>query len=220
MEGVISWREKGGYKMRERKALVIVDVQRDFCPGGALAVEDGDSIVPLIARYIDLFERAGEVIYATRDLHPEKTVHFAPYGGKWPPHCVEGTPGAEFHPGLKLPERAIIITKGQDPESDSYSAFDGTDEGGRSFKESLLANDVGELFLCGLATNYCVRATAMDAMKEGFFVTLLVDAMRGVPEKDNDPGVAGREMRQAGAYSRDFSSMIIKMSGSIPRERR
>ncbi len=207
--------------MRTNKALVIIDVQVDFCHGGALAVEDGDSIIPLLHRYIDLFTRAtGAYVYATRDLHPEKTVHFATYGGKWPPHCVEGTPGAEFHPALKLPDDAIIITKGRDPEKDAYSAFDGFDEEGRTFKESLLAHDVGEVFLAGLATNYCVKATAMDALRERFHVTLLVDAMRGVLEKDNDPGVAVHEMRAAGAYTRDFSAMILKMSRSIPRERR
>ncbi len=206
--------------MRTGKALVIVDVQVDFCPGGALAVEEADNIIPLINRYADLFARAGASIFATRDLHPEKTRHFEAYGGKWPPHCVEGTEGAEFHPDLKFPEGTVIITKGQDPDSDSYSAFDGVDEEGRTFKDSLIARGVGHVFLCGLATNYCVKATALDALKEGFGATVLIDGVRGVPEKHNDPEDAIRDMRKAGVETRDFNSIYLKMSRLIPKERR
>src|SRR3970040_2180287 len=99
--------------MQERDALLIVDVQNDFCPGGALPVSEGDMVVPVLNRYISIFEAAGFPVYATRDLHPAKTIHFKPYGGFWPSHCVEGTNGADFHPGLKLPEGTVVITKGR-----------------------------------------------------------------------------------------------------------
>src|ERR1051325_11947028 len=107
-----------------RDALIIVDVQNDFCPGGSLAVSEGDQIVPVLNRYIAGFRSTGDRIIATRDWHPEQTRHFVSGGGVWPRHCVQGTPGADFHPSLELPPDTLVVSKGMSPESDSYSGFD------------------------------------------------------------------------------------------------
>ena len=180
-------------------ALVIVDVQNDFCPGGALPVSEGDMVVPVLNRYISIFEAAGFPVYATRDLHPAKTIHFKPYGGFWPSHCVEGTNGADFHPGLKLPEGTVVITKGRSEVEDSYSGFQGRDPAGFIFAESLRAGGVQRLYVGGLATDYCVRATVLDGLKAGFKVTLLIDAVKGVDVKEGDSDRAVQEMRRNGA---------------------
>ncbi|MFN3974245.1 MAG: isochorismatase family protein, partial [Dehalococcoidia bacterium] len=109
-------------------ALLVVDVQNDFCPGGALPVPRGDSVVPVLNTYIALFQRLGYPVIASRDWHPPQTRHFKPFGGVWPVHCVQGTWGAQFHPNLRLPPDVLIVSKGMDPEQDSYTAFDGIDE--------------------------------------------------------------------------------------------
>ncbi|MFQ5441831.1 MAG: nicotinamidase, partial [Thermodesulfobacteriota bacterium] len=184
--------------MEERVALVIVDVQNDFCPGGALAVPYGDSIVPIVNLYIDIFKEEDMPIYATRDYHPEKTVHFKEYGGIWPPHCIRETAGARLHPDLKLPQDAVIITKGTDPDEDSYSAFQGRDRQGRPFKEVLTAAGVKNLYVGGLATDYCVKATVLDGLREGFNAFLLVDAIKGVDLNEGDSERAVEEMKEKG----------------------
>src|SRR5438552_15199445 len=118
-------------KLEAGDALLIVDVQNDFCPGGALPVPEGDAIIPVLNRWIDEAEARGVPVFASRDWHPQNHVSFKQRGGPWPPHCVQGTKGAAFHPGLKLPKNAEIVSKAQDPETDSYSAFGGTDLAGR-----------------------------------------------------------------------------------------
>ncbi|MEK7802764.1 MAG: isochorismatase family protein, partial [Deltaproteobacteria bacterium] len=138
-------------------------------------------------------------IYASRDWHPEKTRHFKAYGGLWPPHCVQGTKGAEFHPDLKPAPSVIIITKGADPEEDSYSCFHAYDSEGKPFAKSLKEKGVKHLYVGGLATDYCVRATVLDALKAGFSVTLLIDAIKGVDIKPGDSAKALEEMEKAGA---------------------
>lgn len=183
--------------MRERSALLIVDVQNDFCAGGSLEVPGGDEVVPVLNRYIEKFSRAGRPILASRDWHPEKTTHFEAYGGPWPPHCVQGTKGAEFHPDLKLPEGAIIISKGTEYDADSYSAFQGRDEKGRPLATVLRDLGVEHLYVGGLATDYCVKHSVLDALKNGFHVTLLEDAIRGVDEKASREAIAA--MERAGA---------------------
>jgi len=142
-------------------ALVVIDVQRDFCPGGALAAEGGERILPAINRHLDRARAEGLPIYATRDWHPEITSHFAAFGGEWPPHCVQDTTGAEFHPGLHLPAAAIVVSKGMDPEHPGYSAFDGRAPDGVAFVDDLRTRGIRRLFVAGIATDYCVKETVL-----------------------------------------------------------
>jgi nicotinamidase/pyrazinamidase len=180
-------------------ALVIVDVQNDFCPGGALAVPDGDAVVGVLNRYAERFAAAGAPIFATRDWHPARTRHFKAWGGAWPPHCVQGTPGAEFHPRLVLPPSTEVVSKGQDPEADAYSAFQGTTADGTAFAAALRRRGVRRLFVGGLATDYCVKATALDALQQGFDVVVLEDAVRAVDVAPGDGERALAALRAAGA---------------------
>ncbi len=183
----------------KRKALVIIDVQNDFCPAGALAVPEGDKVVPALNKYIEIFFKEKNPIFATRDWHPKKTKHFASAGGVWPDHCVKGTKGAGFHPDLKVPQSAVIISKGMDPKSDSYSCFQGYDSKGRDFLTLLRKLKIEELYMGGLATDYCVKASVLDALKNGFKVKLLIDAIKGVDIKHGDSEKAIEEMIMAGA---------------------
>ncbi len=185
--------------MRNRSALVIVDLQNDFCPGGSLPVPGGDAIVPVVNRYLDLFRAAGIPVFFTMDWHPQKTVHFKRFGGSWPPHCVQGTDGARFHPGLKVPDDAVIMTKGESPEEDSYSGFDGHGPEGVSLEGALQDRSITHIYIGGLATDYCVRATALDGIKKGFMVTVLLDAIKGVELKPGDSDKALEEMMARGA---------------------
>lgn len=185
--------------MQGKDALVIVDTQLDFCPGGALAVVDGDHIIPVLNRYIEKFRSAGLPIIATRDWHPGKTSHFKALGGQWPPHCIQETLGAEFHPDLALPTDAIIVSKGMGYEEDSYSGFQGKDAAGVRLAERLCQLGVQKIFVGGLATDYCVKHTVLDGVKEGFQVVLLEDAIRGVNLRPGDSERAIEEMIHAGA---------------------
>lgn len=185
--------------MQAGDVLVIVDVQNDFCPGGSLPVRDGDKVVSVLNRYIGKFEAAGLPIFATRDWHPEKTAHFNTCGGVWPPHCVQGTKGAEFHPDLALSDEVVVISKGIAPAEDSYSGFQGRDAQGVKLADLLRRRGAGRLFVGGLATDYCVKSTVLDALKEGFRVVLLEDAIRGVDIQQGDSERAIQEMVQRGA---------------------
>ncbi len=176
-----------------RRALIVVDVQNDFCPGGSLAVERGDEVVAPLNRLIDEFLARGLPVYKSRDWHPARTRHFADYGGTWPVHCVQGTRGAEFHPDLSQDPRVQIVSKGTGDE-DTYSAFDGT-----TLAEDLRRRGVREVWVGGLATDYCVKNTVLDALHEGFRVRALSDAMRAVNLRPGDDTRALEEMRAAGA---------------------
>ncbi len=184
--------------MSRKPALLVVDVQNDFCPGGALGVPDGDAILPRVNRTIELFARRGLPVLATRDWHPKVTKHFKEYGGAWPAHCVQGTKGARFHPDLRLPKGAVILSKGMDPEQDSYSGFQALNSAGRDLESVIRDLGVDELYICGLATDYCVRATALDATRRGLRPRVLGDAIKGVDVKPGDSDAAIREMRAAG----------------------
>lgn len=162
-------------------ALLIVDVQNDFCPGGALAVPEGDAVVAPLNRF--LAERRVRPVYASRDWHPRKTRHFAEFGGQWPVHCVQFTHGAEFHPALQLPPDTVIISKGMDPERDDYSALAGVDSVGWNFAERLRRDGVGHLYVGGLALEYCVRCTVLDLLAAGFQVTLLPEATQALSSR-------------------------------------
>lgn len=185
--------------MQEKVALVIIDVQNDFCPGGALPVADGDKVVAVLNRYIEKFSQDGMPIFATRDWHPEKTRHFKAYGGLWPPHCIQGTRGAEFRADLVLPKDAVIVSAGMAPDEEGYSGFDGKDEKGVGLADLLHAAGVQRIFVGGLATDYCVKHTILDALKKGFKVTLLEEAVRGVNLQPDDSKRAIDEMVRAGA---------------------
>ena len=176
-----------------RRALIVVDVQNDFCPGGALAVERGDEVVGPLNRLIAEFLRRGEPVYKSRDWHPARTKHFSAYGGTWPVHCVQGTRGAEFHEGLLDDPRVRVVSKGLGDE-DNYSAFDGT-----ALAEELRRAGVREVWVGGLATDYCVKQTVLDALREGFRVRALREAMRAVNLQPGDDQRALEEMRAAGA---------------------
>src|SRR5438034_3027413 len=138
-------------------ALLVVDVQNDFCPGGSLAVAGGDEVVPVLNEYAATFAAAGRPVIADRDYHPGRTTHFVQFGGAWPPHCVQGTPGAEYHPDLKLPPGTVQVFKGMGAEEDAYSVFQGRDEAGRSLTALLGEHKIRKLYVGGLATDYCVR---------------------------------------------------------------
>jgi nicotinamidase-related amidase len=176
-----------------KQALVIVDLQNDFCPGGSLAVPEGDQNVPIVNRLIERFTEAGSPVYATRDWHPKDHVSFKAQGGPWPPHCVQNTLGAEFHPGMKLPVEALIVSKADNKDQDAYSMFDETDMAGQ-----LKATGVDEIIVCGLATDYCVKATALDGVQTGLKVTVVEDAIRGVEVEPGDSQRALGEMKAAG----------------------
>lgn len=183
--------------------LVVVDVQNDFCPGGSLAVPGGDQVVPVLNRYLQSFLEEQRPVIATRDWHPEKTSHFNTYGGPWPPHCVQGTDGAKFHPALNLNDQVVIVSKGTDPEEDSYSGFQGKDEAGIKLSELLRERNIKRLVVGGLATDYCVKYTVLDGLKEGFAVVVLREAIRGVNLKPDDSTKAIGEMVAAGAELAD-----------------
>ncbi|NJE42769.1 nicotinamidase [Thermococcus sp. GR6] len=170
-------------------ALIVVDMQRDFMPGGALPVPDGDKIIPRVNEYIRKFKERGALIVATRDWHPEDHISFMEQGGPWPKHCVQNTPGAEFV--VELPEDAVVISKAADPDKEAYSGFEGT-----NLAEILKEKGVKRVYVCGVATEYCVKATALDAVRHGFETYLLRDAVRGINPEDE--GNALRELEQAG----------------------
>ncbi len=178
---------------KKKRALIVVDVQNDFCPGGALAVPHGDEVVAPLNKLITEFLERGEPVFKSRDWHPPKTKHFARYGGTWPIHCVQNTAGAEFHPDLIDDIHIRTISKGLGDE-DSYSAFDGTDLG-----LQLRRLGITEIWVGGLATDYCVKNTVLDALKEGLAVRALEDAMRPVELNSGDGARALEEMKAAGA---------------------
>ena len=174
----------------ETDALIIVDVQNDFCLGGALAVPRGDEVVPVVNRLLE--QRWLSV--ATMDWHPAEHSSFEPHGGPWPPHCVQHTTGADLHRELDASKVQLVITKGSNPDQDAYSGFQGTE-----LARILRDRGVHRVVVCGIATDYCVRATAQDALHEGFEVLLLEDAIRGVEVQPGDCQQAIEELRQAGA---------------------
>jgi nicotinamidase/pyrazinamidase len=186
--------QKAGSMTEKRKALIVVDVQNDFCPGGSLAVANGDEVVVPLNKLIKEFLDRGELVFKTRDWHPAKTKHFTQYGGVWPVHCVQNTPGAEFHADLSDDPRITVISKGIDEEADGYSAFDGT-----GLAQVLRDQRIEEVWIGGLATDYCVKHTVLDARREGFEAKALANAMRAVNVKPNDGAQAIEEMRNAGA---------------------
>jgi nicotinamidase/pyrazinamidase len=185
--------------LRIKKALLVVDVQNDFCPGGTLGIHGGHKIIPILNRYIKFFEKEDLPIIVTRDWHPKITKHFEQFGGVWPEHCVERSPGAMFHPDLELSKDALVVSKGMDPEKDSYSAFQATDSSGMALANLLRILGVAEIYIGGLATDYCVKYSALDALEDELEVFILTDAIAGVNLQPEDSSVALQEMISRGA---------------------
>lgn len=189
-------------EIQSSDALVVVDVQNDFCPDGALPVDEGNHVVPVINALMPLF---GNVVL-TRDWHPQDHCSFGDppefVDGSWPEHCVEDSPGAEFHGDLLIPSDALIVDKGTDPDVEAYSGFSGT-----ALAEELRARGVQRIFVCGLATEYCVRQTALDGLQEGFDVVLVENACRGINFPPGSAALAVEEMKLAGVkvyWSKDL----------------
>ncbi|MCS7308239.1 MAG: nicotinamidase [Aquificaceae bacterium] len=183
-------------------ALIVVDMQRDFMPGGALPVPDGDSIVGRLNEYIQLFFKKGLPVFFTRDWHPPDHISFKEQGGLWPTHCVQNTEGAKFHPDLFIPQdNRFIISKGTSKEFDAYSGFQGT------LLDSLLKErGIKRVFVGGVATDYCVRNTVLGAINLGYQAFLLLDAVKGVDVEPGDSEKAVEEMLLAGAVGLDSLS--------------
>ncbi|MEA5097941.1 MAG: isochorismatase family protein [Burkholderiaceae bacterium] len=181
-------------RLTQQDALLIVDVQNDFLPGGSLAVAGGDQVIPVLNRYIARFERASLPIIATRDWHPADHCSFKSQGGLWPDHCVQGSKGAEFSATLALPPSAWVVSKDVLPQQSTYSGFEQTD-----LAERLHSSGVVRLFIGGIATDYCVLHTVEDALHAGFSVMLLTDAIRAVELHPGDGDLALRDMCDCGA---------------------
>jgi nicotinamidase/pyrazinamidase len=175
-------------------ALIIVDLQNDFLPGGSLGVPQGDEVVAPIQQLIDLYQKHGLPIYASRDWHPEGHCSFTAQGGPWPIHCIAGSNGAAFSAAIPLEDVSIVISKATTVEKDAYSAFNGTGLG-----EQMRARGIERVAVCGLATDYCVLNTAKDALQEGFATLLVLDAIRAVNVQPGDGERAIARMLDAGA---------------------
>ena len=172
------------YNITSSDAILITDIQKDFLPGGALPVPSGDEIIPVLNEYAKYFENAKAHVFASRDWHPSDHCSFKQLGGPWPPHCVQNTEGAKLSPNLELPKGTVIISKATDPKHESYSVFDRT-----NFQDKLRKCSVTRLFVGGLATDYCVVNTVLDALKLGFKTVVLMDATLGI---NVDPGDVDR----------------------------
>lgn len=181
-------------KLGESDALIIVDVQNDFCPGGSLAVNGGDEVATTMSGLATHFRINGARVFATQDWHPENHSSFKDQGGPWPPHCVQGSGGADFHENLQLPIGTSIVRKGANPEVDAYSGFLDS-----NLEEQLRRTEIKRLFVGGLATDYCVLNTVMDARGLEFEVFLIEDAIAAVNVEPEDGANAVQKMKDTGA---------------------
>ncbi len=184
------------------EAVLLIDPQNDFCPGGSLPVAGGDRVMPVLNRWVEAAEAEGRPVFVSRDWHPAQTTHFTSGGGVWPPHCIVDTPGAAFHPDLRLPAGATVVSKGMGAEEDAYSAFQARDAEGRGLAQTLRARGVRHLYVMGLATDYCVRSSVLDALADGYEVTVVRDGVRAVDVQPGDGDRALAEMEAAGAKLR------------------
>ncbi len=181
--------------MRNRKiALILVDIQNDFCTGGSLAIPDGEAVVGPANALIEHAGRQGWPVFLTRDWHPPNHVSFQAAGGPWPPHCVANTDGARFHPELKIPRDAVIVSKATSQNSDAYSGFEGTD-----LNVHLEADGAEQLIIAGLATEYCVKNTVLDGLEAGYSVDVVREGIRAVNVEPDDEQKALNEMKRSGA---------------------
>lgn len=196
------YRQAAPLHLQRGDTLLIVDVQRDFLPGGALGVPRGEEVVPILNRYIRLFAAHGLPIVLSRDWHPADHCSFQAQGGPWPAHCIAGSPGADFASDLAVPDQAIVISKAVTADEEAYSAFQHTGLGAQ-----LQALGRQRLHVGGLATDYCVRASVIDALQQGFAVLLLRDAIRAVNLHPGDGAAAERAMIAAGAIDITFDKL-------------
>jgi nicotinamidase/pyrazinamidase len=202
--------------LNEHDALLITDIQIDFLPGGALPVEGGNEIIPVVNNYIQHFESAKAHIIASRDWHPANHVSFKSQGGIWPAHCVQDTEGAKFSPDMKLPDHTVVISKAMDPKHEAYSAFDAT-----NLDKELRQLGIKRLFVAGLATDYCVVNTVLDACKLGYETVVLTDATLGINLMPGDVERAFKTMSKSGArqatdadFVESFDKLPIEETGS------
>ncbi|MFL6214177.1 MAG: bifunctional nicotinamidase/pyrazinamidase [Blastocatellia bacterium] len=192
-------------------ALILVDMQNDFCPGGALAVAEGDQVIAVANRLMPHFP----LVISTLDWHPANHVSFREQGGPWPPHCVQHTFGAELHPALNLEHINHTFRKASIAERDAYSEFEGVDDEGRSLDEYLKSRGVRRVYIAGLATDYCVRATTMDALRLGYETSVVTDGVRAVNVQPDDGDAALAEMREQGARL-VTSQSVLPADGRMP----
>ncbi|WP_456464824.1 bifunctional nicotinamidase/pyrazinamidase [Persephonella sp.] len=191
-------------KVTDTDALIVVDMQNDFMPGGALPVPDGDKIVPVLNRYIQIFSDSGNPVFFTRDWHPEDHISFKGHGGIWPVHCVQDTEGAEFHPDLIIPaDNKFIISKGTSKDFDAYSGFQGT-----VLNDLLKERGIKRLFIGGVATDYCVFNTALGGINLGFQVFVLLDGIKGVDVNEGDSKKALNKLLEKGASLIDLKDIV------------
>jgi nicotinamidase/pyrazinamidase len=198
------------YTLTKSDALLVTDMQKDFLPGGALPIENGDEIIPALNYYIKHFAAAKAPVFASRDWHPADHISFKAQGGPWPPHCVQETSGAKFTAKLKLPNHTRVVSKATNSQKEAYSVFEGT-----SFARELKALDVKRLFIGGLATDYCVVNTVLDATKLGFETVVLVDATLGINQNPGDVNRAVETMLKNGAEqatAEDFPDAVDGLS--------
>jgi len=195
-------------------ALILVDIQNDFCPGGALAVNDGDKIVEPVNKLISWFP----LVISTQDWHPANHISFIKQGGPWPPHCVQGTTGAELRADLDTAKVAHYFRKASSPNKDEYSEFAGKDDQGRSLNEVLKKKGVKRLYVVGLATDYCVLETVLDGLKNGYEVYAVTDAMRAVNVSPEDGSKALQKMESNGAHL-VTSDQVLNLAGSSAKAR-
>ena len=180
-------------------ALLLVDPQNDFCPGGSLAVANGDAVIPVLNEWARAAEQAEVPIFVSRDWHPPRTTHFAQFGGVWPPHCVMGTRGAEFHSAFRVPDSAVVVSKGMGETEDAYSAFHARDANGTLLATLLRARGVQTLYVMGLATDYCVKESVLAGLHQGFAMSVVPAGIRAVNLQPTDGDAALAAMREAGA---------------------
>lgn len=190
-----------------KTALIIVDIQKDFCLGGALAVEEGDRVVEPANRLIRCFEGRGWPTFFTRDWHPGNHCSFKANGGPWPPHCIAGTTGAQFHDDLLVPAHAPVVSKAAFADKEAYSGFEGTD-----LERQLRAKGIESVIVAGLTTDYCVKTTALDAHRLGFNVLVAIDAVRAVNVKPDDGRCAIRHMQIRGVEFDETDKIILNLS--------
>ena len=193
-------------------ALILVDIQNDFCPGGTLAVNEGDQIVPIVNSLISEFP----LVISTQDWHPTNHISFKAQGGPWPPHCVQGSRGAELHSALRTDTVAHYFRKAASPGKDDYSEFEGKDDQDRSLDRVLKSHGVKKLYVVGLATDYCVLETVLDGLRYGYEVYAVSDAMRAVNVSPDDGEKALQRMASAGAHI-VTSDEVLNLAGSAAK---